>query len=102
MLARELVEDPSGVSVTEWTEGDMTHLDLEVAASDRRRAPGRPGGRGAAPRNAVRRGDPGLMAQAFADMVTIGRIVRPQGRKGEVVVQSLSDRPDRFPTLRQA
>ena len=42
------------------------------------------------------------MAQAFADMVTIGRIVRPQGRKGEVVVQSLSDRPDRFPTLRQA
>jgi 16S rRNA processing protein RimM len=35
-------------------------------------------------------------------MVTIGRIVRPQGRKGEVVVQSLSDRPDRFPSLRQA
>ena len=42
------------------------------------------------------------MAQAFADMVTIGRIVRPQGRKGEVVVQPLSDRPDRFPSLRQA
>jgi len=42
------------------------------------------------------------MAQAFADMVTIGRIVRPQGRKGEVVVQPLSDRADRFPSLRQA
>ena len=42
------------------------------------------------------------MAQAFADMVTIGRIVRPQGRKGEVVVEPLSDRPDRFPSLRQA
>ena len=42
------------------------------------------------------------MTQAFADMVTIGRIVRPQGRKGEVVVQPLSDRPDRFPSLRQA
>ena len=35
-------------------------------------------------------------------MVTIGRIVRPQGRKGEVVVEPLSDRPDRFPSLRQA
>ncbi len=43
-----------------------------------------------------------MTAPAFADMVTIGRIVRPQGRKGEVVVQSLSDRPDRFPSLRQA
>ena len=39
---------------------------------------------------------------AFADMVTIGRIVRPQGRKGEVVVEPLSDRPDRFPSLRRA
>ena len=35
-------------------------------------------------------------------MVTIGRIVRPQGRKGEVVVAPLSDRPDRFPSLRRA
>jgi len=43
-----------------------------------------------------------LTAPAFADMVTIGRIVRPQGRKGEVVVEPLSDRPDRFPSLRQA
>jgi len=43
-----------------------------------------------------------LTADAFADMVTIGRIVRTPGRKGEVVVQPLSDRPDRFATLRQA
>jgi hypothetical protein len=43
MLARELVEDPSRVSVTEWTEGDMTHLDLEVAPSDRGRVIGRRG-----------------------------------------------------------
>ena len=43
-----------------------------------------------------------MTAKAFADMVTIGRIVRPQGRKGEVVVEPLSDRPDRFPSLRQA
>ena len=33
-------------------------------------------------------------------MVTIGRVVKPQGRKGEVLVQPLSDRPDRFPSLR--
>lgn len=43
-----------------------------------------------------------MTAAAFGDMVTIGRIVRPQGRKGEVVVEPLSDRPDRFPSLRQA
>ena len=43
-----------------------------------------------------------MTAKVFADMVTIGRIVRPQGRKGEVVVEPLSDRPDRFPSLRQA
>jgi 16S rRNA processing protein RimM len=43
-----------------------------------------------------------LSGKAFADMVTIGRVVRPQGRKGEVVVEPLSDRPDRFPSLRRA
>ncbi len=36
------------------------------------------------------------------DLVTIGRIVRPQGRKGEVVTEILSDRPDRFASLRRA
>jgi 16S rRNA processing protein RimM len=35
-------------------------------------------------------------------MVAIGRVVKPQGRKGEVVVAPLSDRPDRFPSLRRA
>ena len=39
---------------------------------------------------------------AFADMVTIGRVVKPQGRKGELLTQPLTDRPDRFPTLRRA
>jgi 16S rRNA processing protein RimM len=43
-----------------------------------------------------------LSAEGFPDMVTIGRIVRPQGRKGEVLVQPLSDRPGRFPSLRRA
>ena len=36
----------------------------------------------------------------FSDMVAIGRVVKPQGRKGEVLVQPFSDRPERFPTLR--
>jgi 16S rRNA processing protein RimM len=40
------------------------------------------------------------MTPAFSEMVAIGRVVKPQGRKGEVLVQPLSDRPDRFPTLR--
>ena len=40
--------------------------------------------------------------RSFADLVTIGRVVKPQGRKGEVVVAPLSDRPDRFPALRRA
>lgn len=40
------------------------------------------------------------MTPAFSEMVAIGLVVKPQGRKGEVLVQPLSDRPDRFPTLR--
>jgi 16S rRNA processing protein RimM len=37
----------------------------------------------------------------FADLIAIGRVVRPQGRKGELLTESLSDRPDRFPSLRK-
>jgi 16S rRNA processing protein RimM len=36
------------------------------------------------------------------DLVLIGRVVKPQGRRGEVLVHPLSDRPDRFPTLEGA
>ncbi len=43
-----------------------------------------------------------MTGRPFADLVAIGRVVKPQGRKGEVVVAPLSDRPDRFPTLRKA
>jgi 16S rRNA processing protein RimM len=35
----------------------------------------------------------------YDDMITIGVVVKPQGRKGEVLVEPLSDRPDRFTTL---
>ena len=38
----------------------------------------------------------------FEGMVAIGVIVKPQGRHGEVAVAPLSDRPDRFPSLRHA
>jgi 16S rRNA processing protein RimM len=38
----------------------------------------------------------------FQDLVLVGRVVRPQGRRGEVSVEPISDRPDRFPTLRKA
>jgi 16S rRNA processing protein RimM len=39
---------------------------------------------------------------SFRDLVLVGRVVKPQGRHGEVAVLPLSDRPDRFPTLRRA
>jgi 16S rRNA processing protein RimM len=45
---------------------------------------------------------PPMPEDVRTDLITIGTIVRPQGRKGEVVVEPLSDRPDRFPSLRQA
>jgi 16S rRNA processing protein RimM len=35
-------------------------------------------------------------------LVAIGRVVKPQGRHGEVVVEPFSDRPQRFPELRRA
>ncbi len=38
----------------------------------------------------------------FRDLVTIGRVVKPQGRKGEVLIEPLTDRPDRFPSLKRA
>jgi 16S rRNA processing protein RimM len=37
----------------------------------------------------------------YDDMITIGVVVKPQGRKGEVLVQPLSDRPHRFEALRR-
>jgi 16S rRNA processing protein RimM len=43
-----------------------------------------------------------VSARAFAELVAIGRVIKPQGRRGEVVVQPLSDRPERFPALRRA
>jgi len=32
--------------------------------------------------------------------VVVGHVVKPQGRRGEVLVHPLSDRPERFPNLR--
>jgi 16S rRNA processing protein RimM len=37
-----------------------------------------------------------------SELVAIGRVVKPQGRKGEVLAESFSDRPDRFPSLERA
>lgn len=39
---------------------------------------------------------------AFAEMVLVGRVVKPQGRHGEVAVEPFSDREDRFPKLARA
>ena len=40
-----------------------------------------------------------MASRPFEAMVAIGRVVKPQGRKGEVVVEPFSDRPDRFPSV---
>jgi 16S rRNA processing protein RimM len=45
---------------------------------------------------------PGAGSRDWAVLVAIGRIVKPQGRKGEVAVEAFSDRPGRFPALRHA
>ena len=39
---------------------------------------------------------------AFGDLVLVGRVVKPQGRHGEVAVEPFSDREDRFPKLKRA
>ena len=44
----------------------------------------------------------GARTPIFEDLVTIGRIVKPQGRKGELAVEVISDRPERFGSLRRA
>ncbi len=38
---------------------------------------------------------------AFRDLVLVGRVVKPQGRRGELAVEVFSDREDRFPNLKR-
>jgi 16S rRNA processing protein RimM len=42
------------------------------------------------------------VGRAFDDLVTVGRVVKPQGRRGELLVEPFTDRADRIPTLRTA
>jgi 16S rRNA processing protein RimM len=42
-----------------------------------------------------------MSAPDYAGMITIGVVVKPQGRKGEVLVHPLSDRPARFAELQR-
>jgi 16S rRNA processing protein RimM len=37
-----------------------------------------------------------------ADLVVVGRVVKPQGRRGEILVHPLSDRTDRLASLERA
>jgi 16S rRNA processing protein RimM len=39
---------------------------------------------------------------AFADLVLVGRVIKPHGRRGEVAVEPFTDRADRFPKLARA
>ena len=40
--------------------------------------------------------------RTYAELVAIGRLLRPRGLKGELLILPFSDRPDRFPSLRRA
>ena len=87
---------PSGCASASTRSGTASSLELEVAPDDRGRVIGqrRPhggraahpagGGGGPAGPDACEPGDPGLTAR-FAELVAIGRVVKPQGRKGEVL-----------------
>ncbi|HVO10889.1 MAG TPA: ribosome maturation factor RimM [Vicinamibacteria bacterium] len=37
----------------------------------------------------------------FRELVLVGRVVKPQGRNGELAVECFSDREDRFPALQR-
>ena len=113
LFAQGLVKDPRRVSVRERSEDGVVRLELEVAPDDRGRVIGR-GGRtvdalrtvmqAVAARRAVSCDDRGrwmTAARAFSDLITIGRVVKPQGRKGEVLIEPLSDRPGRFSELKR-
>lgn len=43
-----------------------------------------------------------MTSRRWEELVAIGVVIKPQGRKGEVAVQPLTDRPDRFPSLKRA
>jgi len=38
----------------------------------------------------------------FAELITVGHVMKPQGRHGELLVHPLSDRPGRLPSLKRA
>ncbi len=39
---------------------------------------------------------------AFQELVLVGRVVKPQGRHGELAIEPITDREDRFPHLAHA
>ncbi len=39
---------------------------------------------------------------AFQELVLVGRVVKPQGRHGELAIEPITDREDRFPRLAHA
>ena len=107
------MDDPGRVRSRERDEDGWCSFELEVAPEDRGRVIGQRGRTADALRTvldavaeragpALRRGDRWMTPRAFADLVAIGRVVKPQGRKGEVLDRALSDRPDRFPALQRA
>src|ERR671920_630511 len=73
-LARALVDDPDRVTVEELPGGRGVTYEIRTAPDDVGKLIGR-GGR---------------------TVKAVGRVLRPHGVRGELVVQVLSDAPDRF------
>ncbi len=102
-IAKALVDDPAQVSVNPVEEGGETVLELTVGPNDLGRVIGKQGRTARAMRNLLgaaglkfnkryHAGDSGI-ADEF---ITLARVLKTQGRHGEVATELHSDIPDRF------
>jgi 16S rRNA processing protein RimM len=97
LIAKALVDNPSEVSVSEVGGEQTTILELRVAQEDLGKVIGKQGRTARAIRTILSAA--GMDTSLWQDMVTIGQVARSQGRRGEVVVNPLTDFPERFRDL---
>ena len=102
-IAKALVDDPAQVAVNQVEEDGESVLELTVGPNDLGRVIGKQGRTARAMRNllgcgrfevqqAFHAGDSGI-ADEF---ITLARVLKTQGRRGEVATEPHSDVPDRF------
>ncbi len=108
MIAKALVDNPEQVVVTEVEGEQTTVLELRVAPTDLGKVIGKQGrtarcirtllgAAGMKLRKTVRPGNPGIVEPITRPpFVSIARIVRTRGIRGELVAESYTDFPERF------